>query len=91
MTQTTTPDKLVSAVLDAFFKGFDAPEAASQEAEPKEAGDPVTPEDYTNVNPYEEALKILADLEKNAGDFEDDLRLSIADRYIEIGRQLLNG
>jgi len=91
LTQTTTPDKLVSEVIDAFLKGFNAPEKPSQEAEPKDPGEPVAPKDFSNVEPYTEALRILGDLEANAGDFEDDLRLQIADRYIEIGRQLLNG
>lgn len=85
------PDKLVNEVIDAFLKGFNSvPKEASQEAEPKEAGEPVAPEDYSQVLPYTEAVRILKGLEKDAGEFDDDLRLQIADRYIEIARQLLN-
>lgn len=85
MTQTTTPDKLVETLVEAFLKGFNGTEEA-QEAEPKEAEDPVAPVDFSIVNPFIEALRILKELEDNAGDFEDDLRIAIVDRYIEIGK-----
>lgn len=36
--------------------------------------------------PYEEAMRILEDLEDTAGENDTDLLMAIADRYIEIGR-----
>lgn len=86
MTTTETPDTIDLAELVGSLFSL-AGIHLTEETEDTD-GEPDTDE---NVDPFDEAARILEDLEEYATDRGDtDLLLAIADRYIAIGDMLNN-
>lgn len=84
MTKTQTTDTVeLGDFVAGFFKlaGIELTGDEPAEGEPKEAPEPAAP-----VNPYNEAVRILKDLEEVAVDKGDTaLALDIADRWVQLG------
>lgn len=78
MTQGSTPDNIVSAVLGEFFKQFPSPEAPKAPTEP--AKNAPTGE---KVYPLVEVIRVLRKIEESANTHEQ--LLDVADRYLTLG------